>query len=120
MLRSERQRFFFREEPEQVNQLTAELADEYGGVPQEGISGLSLFRFEPDDGRGKRYLTVAVRVAGDSGPATGNITLRWRDEPEGAMETLAETIQDELNTTYSVNLMDRGELMAMDQSNQVD
>jgi hypothetical protein len=101
VLESHRERHFFTAEPQSVLEHLGGFSDQHGGQTGEGTSNLGFFRFSDPTG-GKRFLTASVRVNEDDSDVTGNVTLRWRDEPEGDFDTLAEKLRDRLEDSFEL------------------
>lgn len=76
-------------------------ADEHGGAPDEGFRTLGIYRFS-DTAGGSRFLSVAVRENTDDSPVNGNVTFRWRDEPDGKFEKRGHQLRDQLNNKFEM------------------
>lgn len=97
MLETERKRHFFTASPDVIEGIVETFADEHDGEPDEGARSLCIYQFTDPTG-GQRFLTVAVRTNQDGSSVEGNVTLRWRDEPDGQYVELAESLRDRLSS----------------------
>lgn len=102
MLESHRVRKFFTEDPEGVAERVRDYARDHGGEAGSGFRSLAVFVFEPDDAYSRRFLSVAVRDRSSDprGEATGNITLRFRDEPGGDYQERARELLGRLEEDF--------------------
>lgn len=102
MLETERIRYFFTASPETIHKIVDKFSQNEGGNSEPGSRNIHIYRFSDSTG-GRRFLTVSIRITSEQSSGTsGNITLRWRDEPKGPYVEKAKQLIDEVEETHEL------------------